>query len=80
MFIIRNIYIYITYIPDLWRSYKKKNQTRCVVIEAACMEKMGQRFNRDRENGILNYDKLDMQKSHEIAKELSQEYACIQQS
>lgn len=35
------------------------------------MEKMGQRWNRDRENGILNYDKLDMQKSHEIAKEVS---------
>lgn len=31
---------------------------------------MGQRWNRDGENGILNYDKLNMQRSHEIAKEV----------
>lgn len=32
---------------------------------------VGQRWNRDGENGILNYDiKLNMQRSHEIAKEV----------
>lgn len=33
---------------------------------------VGQRWNRDGENGILNYDKLNMphERSHEIAKEV----------